>query len=225
MEKGISARVSFFSQYDNVLSGNGAMILGRTDQHKFVAFDIANGTNVFTTHFGEEQGLYSRDPLLLTSNEAILENNGKLKFFNTTTGQSTRIISIPNVFLVPVLVSDKYLLASGNEHLYVYAPEIDEQYVDPDGDVPLEEPPSPNPTENEKIYVVQAGDLLWKISSQFGTTIPFLVERNRLDSNHHLWVGQNIIVPKPQKVYIVQSGDSLWKIEINMGCRSYNFSK
>jgi len=68
-------------------------------------------------------------------------------------------------------------------------------------------------------YVVKKGDSLWKIASQFGTTVNVIRASNKLN-NKHLRIGQVLIIPhrflpleniKTSK-YKVLKGDSLWKI-------------
>lgn len=96
--------------------------------------------------------------------------------------------------------------------------------ADPDGgEVPEE--PDPEPEEPEdSIYVVQAGDYLYRIASEFGITVDELITWNSLESNS-LYVGQELIVvnpdgeveePNPEDpediIYVVQSGDYLYRI-------------
>lgn len=68
-------------------------------------------------------------------------------------------------------------------------------------------------------YVVKKGDSLWKIASQFGTTVNAIRVLNNLD-NRHLMVGQLLLIPykfSPSEniktfKYKVSKGDSMWKI-------------
>ena len=89
--------------------------------------------------------------------------------------------------------------------------------------------PSTNENNNEEnndnneyeIYTIKKGDSLWKISREYGITIPQLKEINNLE-NFNIIVGQKILVPKKEQTYseyIVQKGDSLWSIS-----RKYNIS-
>jgi LysM repeat protein len=213
---------TFASTFGDTFSGNQDTVFTRSYQGKLMAFNTINGDVKFNTDYGDYVGgtynPFTSGPMLVTNNQVILENNGKLKFFDSVTGNHQHTISLPNVKLKPILVTEHYLLASDHQKVYAFAPPEDEQYVDPDGNVQPEQPPAPDPQQPEQmIYVVKSGDTLWKIANEFGTTVQKIVEINKLDPNTYLWVGQNLTVPKPQHVHTVQSGDTLWKIAAKYG--------
>lgn len=212
---------TFSPQYDDVFSSNTSTLFTRTHEGYLYGINMADGKVTFKADFRDYMHgtfiPFSRGPILVTKNEVLLENNGKLKFFNSSSGESTRVISIPNIKMQPVLVTDYYLLATDNQKLYVYAPPSDNQYVDPNGDGKPEQLPYPGASEDEFIYIVQPGDTLWEIADKNNVTIKMIVNRNQLDPNGYLWVGQNLIISKPYKIHIVQSGDSLWKIALDYG--------
>ena len=58
--------------------------------------------------------------------------------------------------------------------------------------VPSARRPAPSPPS----YVVRAGDTLTAIAVRFGTTVPALARRNRIDSNGLLLVGATLYLPK-----------------------------
>ena len=62
-----------------------------------------------------------------------------------------------------------------------------------------------------RIYVVQSGDTLYRLSIRVGVSIQQLVAANGLESPNQILVGQALIIPGPT-VYTVQPGDSLWTI-------------
>ncbi|MEW9671515.1 LysM peptidoglycan-binding domain-containing protein [Ammoniphilus sp. 3BR4] len=65
------------------------------------------------------------------------------------------------------------------------------------------------------IYTVKAGDSLWKIANQYGSSVEELRATNGLQSNL-LFVGQKLWVPI---MYQVTAGDTLWKLS-----QAYNSS-
>ena len=72
-------------------------------------------------------------------------------------------------------------------------------------------------------YTVSAGDSLWTIARQFGTSTDALVRTNRLDPRRPIKVGQKLQVPtkgSSRRVrYRVRSGDSLAAIASRFGVR------
>ena len=69
---------------------------------------------------------------------------------------------------------------------------------------------------NSVSYVVQRGDTLYKIASQYGVSVNDIISANNLTSTN-LTIGQQLIIPtnntsNSTTEYIVQSNDSLWKI-------------
>ncbi|MBA5728260.1 LysM peptidoglycan-binding domain-containing protein [Aerococcaceae bacterium INB8] len=84
-------------------------------------------------------------------------------------------------------------------------------------------------TPSETYYTVQAGDYLYKIAQQFGTTVEAIKEANDL-TNNNLQIGDVLIIPEGSKedddddeetpsetYYIVQAGDYLYKIAQQFG--------
>jgi LysM repeat protein len=213
---------SYGGTYDNAISANGDTIFTRTQSGFLLGINANNGEVRFKSDFRDyETGSYltsSRGPILVTSNQVILENNGKIKFFNSSTGVQVHTLVQPGAKIEPVLATDHYLITKASDKLYVFAPPVDQQYKDPDGNVGPEQPPAPDPVPpNQMIYVVKAGDTLWKIANNLGTTVQQIRDLNHLDPNAYLWVGQNLTVPKPLKTYTVQAGDTLWKIAAKYG--------
>lgn len=60
-------------------------------------------------------------------------------------------------------------------------------------------------------YIVNIGDTLFKISTNFRTTIEKIKSYNNLE-NDTIYVGQQLKIPRQQDVYTVKSGDTLYKI-------------
>ncbi|MBZ6526821.1 LysM peptidoglycan-binding domain-containing protein [Aerococcaceae bacterium DSM 111021] len=74
-------------------------------------------------------------------------------------------------------------------------------------------------TPSETYYTVQAGDYLYKIAQQFGTTVEAIKEANDL-TNNNLQIGDVLLIPDgtddeetpSETYYTVQAGDYLYKI-------------
>lgn len=67
------------------------------------------------------------------------------------------------------------------------------------------------------IYTVKAGDSVYKIANQYGTTTNDIVYANQLSNPDRLAIGQALVVPVDYFEYIVRRGDSLYSI-----ARRYN---
>lgn len=81
--------------------------------------------------------------------------------------------------------------------------------------------PAANTHENQQrniTYIVQAGDMLWKIAQKNNVSLDQLIQTNNLDPSQYLLIGQKLIIHQPiqeavpTNIYTVQSGDTLWKI-------------
>lgn len=81
-------------------------------------------------------------------------------------------------------------------------------------------PTTPDIPTTEEIYVVKAGDSLYKIANMFGMNVNELKTLNNL-TNNNLSIGQQLKVMKEEmpsaNTYIVKSGDSLYSIAKNFG--------
>ena len=79
----------------------------------------------------------------------------------------------------------------------------------------------PNP-ENGQIYIVQPGDTLFKIATNYNTTVSDIIELNNLGTTI-LTPGETLLLPNKdtntENIYIVQSGDTLYSI-----AKRYNVS-
>ena len=73
---------------------------------------------------------------------------------------------------------------------------------------------NPNP-DNGEIYVVQKGDTLFKIATNYNTTIQDIIELNNLETTI-LTVGQQLLLPNKETnsegIYTVEKGDTLYSI-------------
>lgn len=69
----------------------------------------------------------------------------------------------------------------------------------------------PGPGEEQTIYVVKAGDSIYSIADQFGTSVEQIAARNSLKPPYRLNTGQWLEIPRGE-FYVVQSGDTLYRI-------------
>lgn len=67
------------------------------------------------------------------------------------------------------------------------------------------------------IYVVEPGDTIEGIASEFGVDADRLVIENGIPNPDSLVVGQSIIIQIPETVHQIQSGDTLYTIAANYG--------
>ena len=73
--------------------------------------------------------------------------------------------------------------------------------------------------ETGVVYVVKAGDSLWKIANSYGVSVSDLKSANNLKSDT-LSIGQQLKIPSggvSNTIYVVKAGDSLWKIANSYG--------
>ncbi|MDR1466963.1 MAG: LysM peptidoglycan-binding domain-containing protein [Oscillospiraceae bacterium] len=74
------------------------------------------------------------------------------------------------------------------------------------------------------VYTVKAGDSLWSIAQQFGTTVDVIKELNGLENNN-LTIGQQLKIPGTNDggttpdyiIHVVRSGDTLWNLAQRYG--------
>ena len=79
--------------------------------------------------------------------------------------------------------------------------------------------PSEEKKETGVVYVVKAGDSLWKIANSYGVSVSELKSANNLKSDT-LSIGQQLKIPSSgvsSTIYVVKAGDSLWKIANSYG--------
>lgn len=61
------------------------------------------------------------------------------------------------------------------------------------------------------MYVIQAGDTLWRISQRYRVPVERIAEANGLRDAARIVPGQSLVVPVPEQV-AVRAGDTLWEI-------------
>ncbi len=96
--------------------------------------------------------------------------------------------------------------------------------------------------EDDNIYIVQEGDLIWTIAQKFNTTVEKLVELNDITSSYDLYVGKRLIIPSPEddyddnnneieddfyyyplySTYQVKEGDQIREIATKFGVSTWN---
>lgn len=79
-----------------------------------------------------------------------------------------------------------------------------------------------NSTSGQTIYIVQRGDTLNKIASEYGTTAIAIAKENNIPNINLIYVGQRLIIPTNRydlnhTLYKIQYGDTLWSISRRYG--------
>jgi spore germination protein len=69
------------------------------------------------------------------------------------------------------------------------------------------------------IYVVKAGDSIYKIAREYGVSVESIVNANGLRNPENLVVGESLVIPAVSRSYTVEPGDSLYSIS-----RQFNVS-
>lgn len=67
------------------------------------------------------------------------------------------------------------------------------------------------------IYVVEKGDVLWKIADHYDTNIDEIIKLNNLKDPDLLLVGESLLIPTENSTYMVMPGDTLWMIAQKYG--------
>jgi 2',3'-cyclic-nucleotide 2'-phosphodiesterase/3'-nucleotidase len=63
-------------------------------------------------------------------------------------------------------------------------------------DVVEEDKKDKKPKKDDLVYVVQAGDVLWKIARKHGLEWEVLAKHNKLDNPHLIYVRQKLLIPQ-----------------------------
>jgi len=89
--------------------------------------------------------------------------------------------------------------------------------------------------DDKNVYIVQAGDSLWKISQRFGVSLDKLFAANNMNSSTVIYPGQKIIIPQgneamnvPKVTYInhtIVKGDTLWNLSYKYGVTVEDIAK
>lgn len=160
------------------------------------------------------------DGILLNENSEVPlpENNDKPSAGGTTTitiqrGQTLSGIALEYNTTVQILVelnniANPNLIYAGSTLIVPSGETIN----DTDG----------NSTSGQTIYVVQRGDTLNKIASEFGTTARAIAVENNIRNINLIYVGQRLIIPTNRydlnhTLYKIQWGDTLWSISRRYG--------
>lgn len=73
------------------------------------------------------------------------------------------------------------------------------------------------------MHVVEKGETLWGIGTQYGVTVEQLIRLNEMSEPDRLVVGQKLVVRQGEaKIHIVQRGETLTKIARQYGVRSHD---
>lgn len=61
-------------------------------------------------------------------------------------------------------------------------------------------------------YSVKTGDTLWKLSTQYKTTVSSIASLNNLNINNYLYIGQPLKIEDNRVKHSIISGDTFWKL-------------
>lgn len=160
------------------------------------------------------------DGILLNENSEVPlpDNTNKPSAGGTTTitiqrGQTLSGIALEYNTTVQILVE---LNNIANPNL-IYAGST---LIVPSGETPIDT--DGNSTSGQTIYVVQRGDTLNKIATEFGTTARSIAVENNIRNINLIYVGQRLIIPTNRydlnhTLYKIQWGDTLWSISRRYG--------
>ena len=160
------------------------------------------------------------DGILLNENSEVPlpDNTNKPSAGGTTTitiqrGQTLSGIALEYNTTVQILVE---LNNIANPNL-IYAGST---LIVPSGETPIDT--DGNSTSGQTIYVVQRGDTLNKIATEFGTTARAIAVENNIRNINLIYVGQRLIIPTNRydlnhTLYKIQWGDTLWSISRRYG--------
>lgn len=160
------------------------------------------------------------DGILLNENSEVPlpDNTNKPSAGGTTTitiqrGQTLSGIALEYNTTVQILVE---LNNIANPNL-IYAGST---LIVPSGETPIDT--DGNSTSGQTIYVVQRGDTLNKIATEFGTTARAIAVENNIRNINLIYVGQRLIIPTNRydlnhTLYKIQWGDTLWSISKRYG--------
>ena len=160
------------------------------------------------------------DGILLNENSEVPlpDNTNKPSAGGTTTitiqrGQTLSGIALEYNTTVQILVE---LNNIANPNL-IYAGST---LILPSGETPIDT--DGNSTSGQTIYVVQRGDTLNKIATEFGTTARSIAVENNIRNINLIYVGQRLIIPTNRydlnhTLYKIQWGDTLWSISRRYG--------
>jgi LysM repeat protein/outer membrane protein assembly factor BamB len=68
---------------------------------------------------------FSAGPIFVTQNYVLIENNGKIKWFDVKTGTFVRELQLAGIRHQPIAASENVLVTAGSGNLYVYTPAND----------------------------------------------------------------------------------------------------
>lgn len=200
------------------LGVNDNSVVAMDRQGYMFALDKEKGTVRWSAFYADRINIagkiyirYTSMPAIITKDKILIENNGKIKIFDVSSGSLLKEIAPLNLKIAPLAIGGRMLITTDGTRLYAFN----------------EEPPiSLPPTEN---YIVKAGDTLSKIAIQFSTTVQKLMELNNITNSNLIHLGQMLTVPSviitppmpvPEpnlKQYIVNPGDTLGSIAMNNG--------
>lgn len=125
-----SLKKSWANDQNFTFSINDQHLVIRSNQGNLKAYNLQTLQQEWQTTFSNNDGSFvdttSRGPLFLSTQYALIENDGLIKYFDLSNGHQVRVIQNPGISMTPVDLEDNLLVTKDtNNNYYTYEPVTD----------------------------------------------------------------------------------------------------